>query len=98
MHPPPPNYGRYGSEQAALRVVGPMEGFSPPAPWCSNPSLRSALPLSIPAAAAGEVRSRDVVYTASLLMRRGRHVVAVGLRDEMSGATAFVRRAVVVGG
>lgn len=39
-----------------------------------------------------------MVYTASLLMRRGRHVVAVGLRDEMSGATAFVRRAVVVGG
>ena len=58
----------------------------------------TTLPLDIPAAVAEAVMRQDVVYTAELLMRRGLHYVAVALRDEMSGETAIVRRAVHVGG
>jgi VWFA-related protein len=56
-----------------------------------------SLPLTIPSADLDEALRQDVVYSASLLMRRGHHRVAVVLRDEMSGGTAMLRQAVTVG-
>lgn len=41
-------------------------------------------------------QGEDIVYSADVVLRRGPHTVAIGLRDELSGALAILRRPVPV--
>ena len=54
------------------------------------------MPLTIPNDHVEAVRQQNVVYEAELRMRPGIHYVAVGLRDEISGEMAIVRRGIRV--
>ncbi|MEM7051797.1 MAG: VWA domain-containing protein [Acidobacteriota bacterium] len=55
------------------------------------------IPLVIPAAEFERAQQQHITYEAELLMRAGSQEVAVGLRDEFSGKTSFIRRVVQVG-
>lgn len=56
------------------------------------------VPIAIPAADFLGARGRSYVYAARLLMTRGDQVVGVGVRDDLAGELAFVRRPMRVGG
>ncbi len=79
----------HGRLRLVLAVIDDQGNTSPPD--------TASLPLTIPAVAMDEVLEQKVVYEAELRMRRGLHQIAVGLRDELSGQTAFVRRTVSIG-
>ena len=57
----------------------------------STPEVQS-LPLDIPAAHLEAVLQQDVVYTAEVALRPGPHVLAVGLRDTLSGQVTVLRQ------
>ncbi len=59
---------------------------------------RAAVPISIPDADLPEALGKHFTYEARLLMRRGRHRVAVGVRDELGATASFVTRGLQVGG
>jgi VWFA-related protein len=55
------------------------------------------VPISIPAADVERARQQLYLYSVSLLMRKGPHRVAVGLRDEASADSSFITGTVQVG-
>lgn len=57
----------------------------------------TSVPISIPAAQYDPAAEQTYVHALELLMRRGSHEVAVGVRDDLSAETSFVRRQVYVG-
>lgn len=59
----------------------------------STPQVET-LPLSIPAEHLEAALQQEIHYTAEVLVRPGRHYITVGLRDELSGDVAVLRRAV----
>jgi VWFA-related protein len=63
-----------------------------------SPVQESSVPISIPAGQFDPEGDQVFVYSMELLMRRGGHEVAVGLRDDLSGETSFLRQRVNVGG
>jgi VWFA-related protein len=63
----------------------------------TSPPEQTPIPIEIPAADFERARGQYYVYAAELLMRPGLHEIAVGVRDELAGETAFVRKPVYVG-
>ncbi len=59
---------------------------------------RAAVPITIPDADLPAALDKHFTYEARLLMRRGRHRVAVGVRDEIGATASFVTRGLQVGG
>jgi VWFA-related protein len=59
---------------------------------------RAELPIEIPAADLDAALGKFFTYETSLLMRSGRHAVAVGVRDEIGARSAFVTNQILVGG
>ena len=55
------------------------------------------LPISIPAADLKGALGKHYAYSVNLLMRRGDQKVAVGVRDDVTGESSFVSRALRVG-
>ena len=56
------------------------------------------LPIDIPAAEFERAREQMYEYGMQLIMRRGRQVVAVGVRDEIGAVTGFATRGVSIRG
>lgn len=81
---------RHGQLQLVIAVID-EEGDT------SLPTTEN-LPLKIPEAAMEAVLKENVVYSGTMLMRRGRHEVAVILRDVLSGESSVVRKVLTVGG
>ncbi|HET9768932.1 MAG TPA: VWA domain-containing protein [Thermoanaerobaculia bacterium] len=52
--------------------------------------------IQIPTAEVDEARSKGWGYNLTLLMRRGRQKVAVGLRDDLGGTSSFVSGGILV--
>ena len=63
----------------------------------ASPVQQVAVPISIPDAEVERARGQTYRYTVPLLMRGGRHRVAVGLRDELGAQESFVIEDVTVG-
>jgi VWFA-related protein len=78
-----------GKVRVSIAVIADGGGTSSPS--------QTPLPISIPDDAVEVARQQDYVYEVELLMRRGFHVVAVGVRDDIAGDTSFVRHPVRVG-
>lgn len=62
-----------------------------------SPVDQKEFPVSIPAAEVEAAREKYYVYSVELLMRPGEHMIAVGVRDDYSGETAFIRQPVRTG-
>jgi VWFA-related protein len=62
-----------------------------------SPIDQKQIPVEIPTADLEVAREKFYVYTAELLMRQGGQTVAVGVRDDYSGESAFVKIPVNVG-
>jgi hypothetical protein len=62
----------------------------------TSPPEQSTVPLEIPAADLEAAREKNFVYAVELLSRPGEHELAIGVRDELAGETAFVRRGFIV--
>lgn len=73
-----------GQLRVVVAVVDRDGGTSPPE--------QATIPLEIPAAEIDAARSKNFVYAVNLLSRPGEQEVAIGVRDELAGETAFVRR------
>jgi VWFA-related protein len=58
---------------------------------------QTSVPINIPDEDIATARQQHFVYAAELLMRTGGQTVAVGVRDDFSGASSFVRQPVRVG-
>ncbi len=63
----------------------------------NSPVQQARVPISIPLARVAEAREKNYVYTVHLLMRKGKHKVAIGVRDEAASETSFVSRDVDIG-
>jgi hypothetical protein len=48
------------------------------------------IPVDIPEAELENARKQKFVYAADLLMKPGTHKLAAGVRDQLSGETAFI--------
>ena len=57
----------------------------------------SPVPISVPHAKLEAASKQYYAYTLTLVMRKGEQQVAVAVRDDLSGATAYVTRALTVG-
>ncbi len=62
-----------------------------------SPVEQTPVPLAIPDAEIETALTQYYVYTAELLMRRGRQQIAIGVRDELGNETSYVRRPVQIG-
>ncbi len=62
-----------------------------------SPVEEASVPISIPAKQLDPEGRQQYVYSVELLMRKGGHEVAVGMRDDLAGSTSFVRRRIRVG-
>ncbi|HTQ79010.1 MAG TPA: VWA domain-containing protein, partial [Thermoanaerobaculia bacterium] len=58
---------------------------------------QARIPIQVPEAEVAAAKQKYYVYTVSLLMRRGDHRVAVGVRDDLASASSFVAKGVRVG-
>ena len=56
------------------------------------------VPIDIPSADFDRAKTQSYHYQLTLLMRRGRQVVAVGVRDEIGSTSGFATRGVSLGG
>ena len=56
------------------------------------------IPIDIPQAEFERAKEQFYEYTMTLIMRRGRQVVAVGVRDEIGAVVGFATRGVQIGG
>lgn len=63
-----------------------------------SPVEQVPVPIQIPESEIAVARGKYYVYSANLEIRPGRHKVAVGLRDEISGETSFLTHATYVEG
>lgn len=78
-----------GAVRLALAVIDDESRISP---------LHSvSLPIIVPTAGLARAREQEFIYEVELLMRRGIQGVAVGIRDDFAGDSAFIRRTVKVG-
>jgi VWFA-related protein len=57
-----------------------------------------ALPIQIPEDQIEGAKGKYFPYTTSLLMRRGPHQIAVGLRDELGANSSYIKKTFFVGG
>ena len=55
------------------------------------------IPVNIPDADLETARQQVFTYAAELLMKPGSHRIAVGVRDDFSGETSFIRREIRMG-
>lgn len=78
-----------GSVRVAVLVRDAQGGRSEPEP--------QVVPIRIPDADLAGAQSQHFAYDVSLLVAPGPQAVVVGLRDEISGETAFVTRGIRVG-
>ena len=62
-----------------------------------SPVQEAPVPISIPSDQFVPEADQTYVYSLDLLMRKGGHEVAVGMRDDLSAETSFVRRRVNIG-
>lgn len=62
-----------------------------------SPVQQTQVPLNIPSADIDAARQQSFIYEAQLLMRRGDHRVAVGVRDEFASSASYIRRSVRIG-
>ncbi len=62
-----------------------------------SPVSQETVPITIPSAELEAARGKFYAYSVELLMRKGQQDVAVGVRDELAGATSFVRRSIKIG-
>jgi VWFA-related protein len=84
---------REGTHESRLRLfVAALDGQGD-----SSPVQQVVVPISIPDADLEQAREQVFRYSVPLLMRRGPHRVAVGLRDELGGEEAFVTGSIDVG-
>lgn len=63
-----------------------------------SPVQQAQVPIRIPSQEVDEARQKYYVYALDLLMRRGGHKVAVGLRDDIGSVSSFISRNFHVGG
>jgi VWFA-related protein len=63
----------------------------------TSPPAQEPFVVSIPSAEMEQASGAYYTYTATLLMRRGVHLVAAGVSDEIGGTTSFLRLPVRVG-
>ena len=63
----------------------------------TSPVTQTPVPIDVPEGDVERARGQDYVYQAELLMRPGPHVVAIGVRDDLSEDTSFVRHVVRAG-
>jgi len=59
---------------------------------------QARIPIQVPEGEIATARQKYYVYSVSLLMRRGDHRVAVGVRDDLASASSFFAKGVRVGG
>jgi VWFA-related protein len=82
-----------GIEEARVRVfVGAMDGKGGVSEVQQTP-----VPISIPEAEMAKISGKYFAYSLTLLMRDGEQKVAVGVRDDVAGQSAFVTRGVRIG-
>lgn len=62
-----------------------------------SPVQQAQIPLTIPNADIEVARKSYFVYSAELMMRRGRQRIAVGVRDELAAAASYIRRPIRIG-
>jgi VWFA-related protein len=58
---------------------------------------QARVPITVPTAQLAAAKEKHYVYVVSLLMRKGTHKVAIGVRDEAASEASFVSRSVNVG-
>lgn len=78
-----------GAVQLALGVIDEEGRISP--------LHQASIPILIPSAEIERARTQDFIYDIELLMRPGIQRVAVGVRDDLAGDYAFIRRTVRIG-
>ncbi|HEX2253809.1 MAG TPA: VWA domain-containing protein [Thermoanaerobaculia bacterium] len=84
---------RAGTHEARLRLyISALDDRGD-----SSPVQQVAVPISIPSDEIEAARGQTYRYTVPLLMRSGRHRVAVGVRDELGAEEAFVTSEIMVG-
>ncbi len=90
-------------EVTLLPVDGTLEGrlriFVAAKDWegATSQVQETAVPISIPADQLDPSQEQVYIYNMELLMRKGSHEVAIGLRDDLAAETSFLRRRVNVG-
>ena len=62
-----------------------------------SPVQQAQIPLTIPNQEVEVAKKSYFVYSAELIMRRGRQRVAVGVRDELAAQASYIRRPIRVG-
>jgi len=62
----------------------------------TSPPAQTPFPISVPADEVESIDGRYYIYSAQLLMRSGRHQVAVGVTDEIAGESSFIHQPVRV--
>jgi VWFA-related protein len=62
-----------------------------------SPVQQEQVPIEIPESELGVARGKYYVYASDLLMRPGEQTVAVGVRDDLSGESSYVRRSLRAG-
>lgn len=63
----------------------------------TSPVQNTRVPIRIPSGEVEQARKQSWAYEIPLLMRRGRHRLAVGIHDDLGGDTSFVTRSFLVG-
>lgn len=63
-----------------------------------SPIQQAEIPVQIPGDELEVARASSFAYESQLVMRPGRHKVAIGLRDELAGTQSFVNAFFAVGG
>ncbi|MCP4201423.1 MAG: VWA domain-containing protein [bacterium] len=62
-----------------------------------SPVSQTPVPINIPNTDVETARGQEFVYEAEILMHPGSHIVAIGVRDDLSDDTSFVRQLVRAG-
>ena len=62
-----------------------------------SPVDQKEFPVAIPDADVETARRQHYVYAVELRMRPGDHMIAVGVHDDYSGETSFIRQSVRTG-
>ena len=78
-----------GSARVALGVIGEDGSLSP--------LHQTSVPIAIPESELDVALTKKYIYEVELRMRPGLQGVAAGVRDDLSGDTSFIRRAVRIG-
>ncbi|MDH3255748.1 MAG: VWA domain-containing protein [Acidobacteriota bacterium] len=79
----------HGSVRVALGVIDEEGAISP--------LHQQSVPITIPSADLETALRQSFIYEVELRMKSGLQAVAVGVRDDLSGSSSFIRRTVRVG-